>query len=332
MNEARIREILKAIGAVRVAVYGDFCLDAYWRLDPRGSEVSVETGLQARAVAKQSYTLGGAANVVANLAALQPASIRAIGVIGNDLHGRELHRQLHALGADTQSLLVQQDEFDTVMFGKPYLEGDELPRLDFGFFNRRSRETDARLLRAIAQELATVDALVVNQQVPGSIPDEGFVEAANRLFGQCGKTVVLVDSRHYGSRFTHCCRKLNEVEAGSAGSAASEAGGDDPSPSAPADVARRLYRHCSKPVFLTCASRGIIAVDADGVHEVPALRLPGPLDPVGAGDTVTSALAACLGGGVSPAEAAEFANLAAAVTVQKHFQTGTASGEEILVV
>jgi len=53
---------------------------------------------------------------------------------------------------------------------------------------------------------------------------------------------------------------------------------------------------------------------------------------VGAGDTAVSALALGLGAGYAPAEAAAFANFAAAVTVQKLFQTGTASGEEILGV
>ena len=66
--------------------------------------------------------------------------------------------------------------------------------------------------------------------------------------------------------------------------------------------------------------------------EIPGIQLLKKLDPVGAGDTVTSALALCLGARVPPAEAAEFANFAAAVTVQKLFQTGTAGGEEILAV
>jgi phosphoglycolate phosphatase-like HAD superfamily hydrolase len=96
--------------------------------------------------------------------------------------------------------------------------------------------------------------------------------------------------------------------------------------------AENLYRQFNKPVFLTRGSRGIITVDADGYHEVPGIQLLKKLDIVGAGDTVTSALALCLGAGVSPAEAAEFANFAAAVTVQKLFQTGTASGPEILDV
>jgi phosphoglycolate phosphatase-like HAD superfamily hydrolase len=96
--------------------------------------------------------------------------------------------------------------------------------------------------------------------------------------------------------------------------------------------AENLYRQFSKPVFLTRGSRGIITIDSEGYHEVPGIQLLKKLDIVGAGDTVTSALALCLGAGVRPAEAAEFANFAAAVTVQKLFQTGTASGDEILEV
>jgi len=96
--------------------------------------------------------------------------------------------------------------------------------------------------------------------------------------------------------------------------------------------AQNLHQQFNRPVFLTRGPRGIITVDCDGVREVPGIQLLKKLDTVGAGDTVTSALALCLGAGSSPAEAAEFANFAAAVTVQKLFRTGTASGPEILEI
>jgi bifunctional ADP-heptose synthase (sugar kinase/adenylyltransferase) len=51
---------------------------------------------------------------------------------------------------------------------------------------------------------------------------------------------------------------------------------------------------------------------------------------VGAGDTVVAAFSACIGAGATPAQAIAVANLAAAVTVQKRHQTGTASLPEIL--
>jgi len=331
MKEERISEILARIKNVKVAVYGDFCLDAYWLLDPCGSEVSLETGLQAQAVARHYYSLGGASNVVANLAALEPASIQVIGVVGDDIFARELARQLKELGVDTTYLVVQKDNFDTVTFGKPYLEGKELPRMDFGFFNKRTEATDQALLNGIKNALQTADALIFNQQVPGSITNESFIDSANELFGKFRDKIVLLDSRHYGRKFRDIHRKTNDLEAAQLNNI--EVKLDDVLTLA--DVkkyATNLYRQFSKPVFLTRGSRGIITIDADGYHEVLGIQLLKKLDIVGAGDTVTSALALCLGAGLRPAEAAEFANFAAAVTVQKLFQTGTASGPEILEI
>ena len=329
MKEQCISEILALIKNVKIAVYGDFCVDAYWLLDPCGSEVSLETGLQAQAVGKHYYSLGGASNVVANLAALEPASIQVIGVVGNDIFGRELTRQLKELGVDTTCLVVQKDHFDTVTFGKPYLESNELPRMDFGFFNKRTKATDEALLNGIKNALQTADALIFNQQVPGSITNESFIDSANELFGKFRDKVVLLDSRHFGHKFRDIYRKTNDLEAAQLNNVDVKL--DDVLTLADVkEYAGNLYRQFSKPVFLTRGSRGIITIDSDGYHEVPGIQLLKKLDIVGAGDTVTSALALCLGAGLRPEEASEFANIAAAVTVQKLFQTGTASGPEIL--
>jgi len=329
MKEERIKEIVARIRKVQVAVYGDFCLDAYWLLDPRGSESSVETGLQGRAVGKHYYSLGGASNVVANLVALEPTAIQVIGVIGDDIFGRELTRQLRQLNVDIAYLVIQKENFDTVTFGKPYLEGDEQPRMDFGFFNKRTDQTDQMLLKGIRNALQTADALIVNQQVPGSITNESFINQANALFQEFHQKIVLLDTRHYGRKFKNIYRKTNELEAARLNGVDVKL--DDVL--AAEDVkkyAENLYRQFNKPVFLTRGPRGIITADSQGVYDIPGIQLLKKIDPVGAGDTVTSALALCLGAGVKPAEAAEFANFAASVTVQKLFQTGTASGQEIL--
>ena len=141
----------------------------------------------------------------------------------------------------------------------------------------------------------------------------------------------MLDSRHYGHKFRNIYRKTNDLEAAQLNNIDVKV--DDILTLA--DVkkyAENLYEQFNKPVFLTRGSRGIITIDSDGYHEVPGIQLLKKLDIVGAGDTVTSALALCLGAGLMPAEAAEFANFAAAVTVQKLFQTGTASGREIIEV
>lgn len=331
MDQRRIKEILARIEKTTVAVYGDFCLDAYWMLDPQGSEISEETGLQARAVRRHYYSLGGASNVVANLAALRPAAIQVIGVVGDDIFGRELRRQFDELDVDTTHLVAQREDYDTVAFGKPYLDEVEEPRIDFGFFNRRSEATDAALLNGIRHALATADALIVNQQVPGSITNEAFIEQANRLFREFADKVVLLDSRHFGDKFEYIIRKTNDREAARL-NGVQVARDETPPIEDVRRYAESLYRRFDRPVFVTRGSRGLLAADDAGLHEVPGIQLLKKLDPVGAGDTVTGALALCLGAGVPAAEAAQFANFAAAVTVQKLFQTGTAGGEEILAV
>ncbi|MCP4259483.1 MAG: HAD family hydrolase [Planctomycetes bacterium] len=331
MKQERINEILTKIKNVKIAVYGDFCVDAYWLLDPRGSEVSLETGLQAQAVGRHYYSLGGASNVVANLAALEPAQIQVIGVVGDDIFGRELRRQFHELNVDTKHLVIQKENFDTVTFGKPYLEDKEQPRIDFGFFNKRSEQTDRSLLEGITEALQNADALIVNQQVPGSITNESFIDQANTLFEKYTDKMVLLDSRHFGHKFKNIYRKTNDLEAAQLNNVDVKLG----DVLTLADVnkyALNLYKQFNKPVFLTRGPRGIITVDSDGIHEVPGIQLLKKLDIVGAGDTATSALALCLGASVGPVEASEFANLAAAVTVQKLYQTGTACGSEILEI
>ena len=331
MKIEHVKEIIRKIKDVKIAVYGDFCIDAYWLLDPRGSEVSVETGLQAQAVARHYYSLGGASNIVANLAALGPAVIQVIGAAGDDIFARELRRQLCDLGVDTTFLVVQKENFNTVTFGKRYLDGKEQPRIDFGFFNKRTEETDSALLDGIRSALQNADALIFNQQVPGSITNESFIDQVNALFDQYNDKIVLLDSRHYSHKFKNIYRKTNDLEAARLNNVDVKL--DDVLRLA--DVkkyAQGLARQSGKPVFVTRGARGILTVDSDGVYEALGIQLMKKLDPVGAGDTVTSALALCLGAGICPAESAQFANFAAAVTVQKLFQTGTASGPEILEV
>lgn len=329
MKQERISEILKKINSTQIAVYGDFCLDAYWIMDPDGSEISVETGLKAEAVAKQIYSPGGAGNIVANLAALNPAAIKVIGVIGDDIQGRELSAQLQALGADTSSLTIQKEYFNTYTYTKKYYGDKEDPRIDFGLKNKRSTDTDVEILNNIQEALENYDALIFNQQVIGSITNKDFIDEVNLLFERFDDKIVILDSRHYNARFRNIYRKINEIEI-------AIMNGLDVNPqdyiSIPdiKEYGLKVFEQNKKPIFVTCGSRGIICIDDRGVSEIPGIHLSKKLDTVGAGDTTISALALCLAAGLQPPEAASFANLAAAVTVQKLFTTGTASGKEIL--
>ncbi|MEE4310750.1 MAG: PfkB family carbohydrate kinase [candidate division KSB1 bacterium] len=327
MQVDRIKSILEEIRNVRIGVCGDFCLDAYWIMDARGGELSAETGLQSEAVKKHYYTLGGASNVVANLAALNPQGIYVVGVLGKDIYAAELMRQFNELGVHTGSLIIQEKDFNTVTFAKRILDGVELNRIDFGFFNKRHPETDDQIIRYLTDILESTDALIFNQQVPNSL-SERFIDKLNALFEKYSSKIILLDSRHYGDKIRHIYRKTNEIEA-------AQLNEDDLDPDtvfSSEDVrryAQQLFSQFHKPVFITRGEKGLVTIDGQDFHEIPGIKLSGKLDTVGAGDTIISALGLCLGAGLNVQEAAEFANLASAVTVQKLYMTGTASGDEI---
>ena len=331
MKQTQITQILKKINTVNIAVYGDFCLDAYWQMDPDGSEVSVETGLQAESVAKHTYSPGGAGNIVSNLAALKPASIKLIGVVGNDIYGRELTSQLQALGADTSALSIQNEEFATYTYTKKIYGEKEDPRIDFGLKNKRSKETDEAILKNIESALKSHDALIFNQQVTGSITNQDFIDKANDLFEKYNDKIVVLDSRHFNSKFKNVYRKANEIEV-------SVLNGLDVKPQDYVSIPEvkklgtKIFEQYKKPIFVTCGPRGIISFDASGINEIPGIQLLKKLDTVGAGDTTISALTLALAADIPPVDSASFANMAAAVTVQKLFTTGTASGEEIIAL
>ena len=325
-KQVKIEAMLAKFGSARVAVYGDFCLDAYWNVDPDPSEISIETGLPVNAVERHYYSPGGAANIVANLAALGPAAIETIGVLGDDIYGRELTTLLKDLGADTTGLVVQQQDFQTYTYLKRIVEGKEEPRYDFGVHNERSFETDEKILNNIQEALNRCDVLIFNQQVKNSLNNSAFIDKANQLFSEHQNRIVLVDSRQYNHQFSNIYRKVNDVELARLNGKSDE----NLSKEDLRTYGVQEFQRTNKPVFVTCGDQGMLAIDDAGTHEIPGISLTGELDSVGAGDTALSAIALSLASGHSPGEAAYLANLAAAVTVQKRFITGTATREEIL--
>lgn len=324
MKEQGLMDILDKIQQAKVAVYGDFCLDVYWDMLAEGSEISVETGNRAEAVGRHYYSPGGAGNVAANLAALQPAEVWALGVIGADIYGDKLLDLLNEKGITTRNLVRQVDPFDTYAFVKKYLGNNELSRTDFGTQNKRTAETDAQILQSMQMALEQCDALIFNQQVPGSITRPEFISGAQELFSAYPDKIVLVDTRHITRVFRGVYYKTNELELRKL-----DARSRAPNPK---KQALHLSEQTGQTVFVTGGAQGITVAQRGKSSNVPGLTIDGPLDTVGAGDTVVSALALCLAADIDQVEAARFANLAAGVTIQKLRTTGVATGEEILAL
>jgi len=329
MTRVELEQLLADIRTVRVAVIGDFCLDAYWFMDSSASEISVETGLATRPVKDQRYTLGGAGNVVSNLVAMGVGLVRAFGVIGHDPYGWEMIRLLQASGVDVAGILTQEVDWDTHVYTKPVEGDEEQNRIDFGNFNRLAPATAAALLERLDRAVGDVDVVIVNQQVVSGIHTESFRADLTRLIGRHPERVFVVDSRKYSDVYAGAYRKLNQHEA--ARLCGIERPADEPVLYSEATAAaEELYRRWQRPLFVTRGSRGCLVRDEAGLHVIPGIQILGRIDPVGAGDSMLAGIAAALAAGRDPVTAATLGNFVAGVTVQKLFQTGTASPQEIL--
>lgn len=329
MTTSEINALFQRFATINVGVIGDFALDLYFTLQTQTGERSLETHRDVFWGSRPRASLGAAGNVVQNLVALGVANCRVIGCVGNDLFGREMQYLLNSLGVDTQYLHTLDTGWDTCLYTKPNLNGQEANRIDFGVANQLSDALFANLMTGLEEALADLDVVVINQQFANPLLNKDRMDVVNDLMIRFPNVRFLADMRDVGTLVRGATLKVNTNEL------ANFLTIDVPeSPDLDWCVCHgNAFREQSGgPLLITRGEEGILYLDDQETQFVKGLPLRNELDTVGAGDTVVAAWAACLGAGATPAEAVQIANLAAAVTVQKLNQTGTASLPEILAL
>jgi len=333
MDESHLRHLLNKFPSVRLLLAGDFFLDKYLDLDRRLSETSLETGLEAYQVIDVRPSPGAAGTVANNLRALD-VQVTALGIVGDDGEGYELKRGLATCGVDVGALIVCPDRSTPTYFKPMMREADgrvhELNRLDLKNRSPLPMSIEAQLVERLRALAPTVDGIVVADQVPeancGVVTDR--VRAALAELGKrYPKLTISVDSRERIGCFQNVILKPNAREALRAvGRWSGEAYTREEVKAAGVT----LFRRTGRPVFVTVGADGILVFSQTGVQHVPGVPVTGPIDIVGAGDSVMAGIASTLAAGGDPGESALVGNLVASITVQQIGTTGTASRSQVL--
>lgn len=331
MNHPELADLLARFPALHIGVIGDFALDCYWMVDANAALPSVETGKPTCPVAQQRYAAGAAGNVVADLLALGCGHVSAFGVVGQDPWGAELRRLLQAGGTDTDGMLVQPQDWDTVAYAKPHINGIEQSRIDFGDFNRLHEATANRLIDSVAKALPRLDALVINAQARSGLHDAYLRPRLAALIKGHPDGLYTIDTREPLAMYAGAILKLNDIEASRVCGLPVPAHERVPHQQACA-AARALAETRHQPVFVTCGPDGIVVCDQHGLSEIDGIPLQGEIDTTGAGDAAMAGITVALASQAPPRLAACIGNLAAAVCAGKLHQTGTASPAEILAL
>lgn len=311
-----------------VLLIGDFCLDVYFHIKSEDSEASLETGFNVRRVNTLKDSLGGAGNVLANLCALGVGRVIPVGVVGDDMFGRELQRLIASYGAAGGELTVQKTGWTTPTYMKPIIDGKERERIDTGLHNMVEGQVVEKLLSDIEKSIKSVNVVIVNQQLEDTIYTDRFIDGLNRIAAENPQVPFIVDSRTKQSLFKGVWHKLNTHEV------AAELGIElDPMKSfIPAEelkgMMERYMEMTGDALIVSRGEFGAMAYDGKFVS-AEGLSLLAELDTVGAGDSFLSGFALSLTAGLSIEYALHVGNSVSGVTVQKLHQTGTCSPDEL---
>lgn len=333
MNEARLKELLDGFPKVRIAVLGDFFLDKWLLINRSLDETSLETGLTAYQVTGKRLCPGAAGTITNNLAALNVGEIYALGFVGDDGEGYELKQGLRATGVRTDFLYKYEEVF-TPAYIKPLFNSkphpEETHRLDIRNRRKIPEHIENKIIESLYEVSKKVDAVIVLDQVVEQ--NTGVVtERVREILADLGRTkpdlIIYADSRAHTRKFKDIIIKCNHLEVLNAVCPDWIGEADEAKIK---ECASGLAQKMKKPVFITWGSNGIVAAHVDKAVLIPAVKVEGPIDICGAGDSATAGIVSSLCRSASIEEAALIGNLTASITIQQIGTTGTASTEDIL--
>ena len=312
-------ELVERLDGAEVMVVGDVMLDRF--LYGTVDRVSPEAPIPVLRIEREVTMLGGAGNVLRNLAAIG-AKTTFFSVVGDDAAGREIRQLVEREVEDSAAIHLLVDDGRASTIKERYVAtGQQLLRADRETAFETAPAIKDRLLAEAEQALEQVGALILSDYGKGVLPGD-VVERLVARARELGCPVVVdpkaVDYGYYrgATLVTPNKRELAQASA------------------LPVQGDEAIVAAC-RSLIETAELGGILATRSDeGMSLVMAagevVHLPAHarevFDVSGAGDTVVALLGAALAVGIAVENAAGLANVAAGIVVGK---TGTAVAEAI---
>ncbi|HCS22512.1 MAG TPA: D-glycero-beta-D-manno-heptose-7-phosphate kinase [Alphaproteobacteria bacterium] len=315
-------ESLSQFKTARVLCIGDVMMDRF--VYGSVERISPEAPIPVFLVDNEKHMLGGAGNVVANIAALGAGETTLLAVVGDDINGREVAAQLASIGVKA-ALATANDRFTTVK-SRFVSGGQQMLRVDREKSQAIGKDVEAALLASAEAAMADCGVVILSDYNKGVLTDSliaGIIAIAQKH----GKPVVVDPkgtnfARYRGATVITPNRKELETATGM------KAASDDDVRAA----AMKIIIDCGVDAVLATRSKdGMSLVSADKPPVHIAANVREVFDVSGAGDTVIAAFATAIAAGVPMLAAAEIANIAAGIVVGK-IGTATTRPEEIIDV
>jgi len=306
------------MGDVLILVVGDIIVDEFVWGDV--SRISPEAPVPVVHVERIDRRLGGSANVVRNLHAIDTSSAM-FGMVGDDEPGKWVLQRLGELNSDAAGVQIKKNDRPTGIKTRIIARHQQVVRYDREWLHAAQPDTHAALKQGILDGLAKADAVILSDYGKGVLTPEMLADLMPHLSGK----IVAVDPKPEHTE-AYCGATVitpNLTEA--AAMADLEAINEDAHVEV---IARQLQNRLDlRYVLITRSEKGMTLFDGQTCHHIPTAARD-VFDVTGAGDTVIAVFTACLARGDDALTAAQYANKAAGVVVGK-VGTATATWEEI---
>jgi D-beta-D-heptose 7-phosphate kinase/D-beta-D-heptose 1-phosphate adenosyltransferase len=304
----------------RVLVLGDLMLDEFiWG---KVARISPEAPVPVVEVTGQSFHLGGAGNVAANLRALGGDAV-LVGVIGQDAAGERVREALRAAGV-VPALAVSDGERPTTVKTRIVAHHQQMVRADREVTDDVTGILEAAVIAGLREHLPACGAVLVSDYQKGVVT-AGVMRAVRTGARRLGVPVLVDPKVPHFSRYRGVTlvtpnqleaeratgvRIRSDADLGLAGQRLLKLLGGGAALITRGEQGMSLFEAGRRPVHIATAARAVF-------------------DVTGAGDTVIATLALALCAGAPLREAAGLANRAASVVVGK-VGTATATAAEVL--
>ena len=300
----------------KITVIGDVMID--WYLHGESSRISPEAPVPVVKFKESKFQLGGAANVANNLKHLEIEPF-LIGATGNDHFGSLLKEHLKA--EKIKFNLTSEKSFQTICKQRLMSSNQQLARIDYEQYFHGSKLTNT--FNTFIKNIAKTDLIIVSDYGKGTIFNaRKLIQSAKKL-----KKKILIDpkgkdfTKYKGANLITPNKSEFENIMGKVGSKRDLA-----------NKAKKMLEHLNlESLIVTLGSEGMYVLKKSNKKIIGDFINAYPqevFDVSGAGDTTISALGAALSEGNDIFSAAEFANLAASISVSK-LGTSTVSIEEV---
>ena len=300
----------------KITVIGDVMID--WYLHGESSRISPEAPVPVVNFKESKFQLGGAANVANNLKHLEIEPF-LIGAIGNDHFGSLLKEHLKA--EKIKFNLSTEKSFQTICKQRLMSSNQQLARIDYEKYFHGSKLTN--IFNTFIRNIAKTDLIIVSDYGKGTIFNaRKLIQSAKKL-----KKKILIDpkgkdfTKYKGANLITPNKAEFENIMGKVGSKRDLA-----------NKAKKMLEDLNlESLIVTLGSEGMYVLTKSNKKIIGDFINAYPqevFDVSGAGDTTISALGAALSEGNDIFSAAEFANLAASISVSK-LGTSTVSKDEV---